>query len=89
MCRKSRKFPKPLFSIINVILGCFVKTDPVRNMQSETHVPPLSYFWQDRHWSGPGPQQPSEEQRGSHTWPSLTVETNVLFHHQFNTDMTV
>lgn len=36
-------------------------------MQSATQMPPLLYFLQDRHWLGPGPQQPSEEQRGSHT----------------------
>lgn len=53
----------------------FVKTHPVKNMQSGTHVPTLLYFLQDRHWFGPGPQQPSEEHRGSHTWPSRTANT--------------
>lgn len=44
-------------------------------MQSGTQIPPLLYFLQDRHWFGPGPQQPSEEQRGSHVRPSRTVGT--------------
>lgn len=50
---------------------------PVKNMQSGTHTPPLLYFLQDTHWSGPGPQQPSDEQRGSHTWPSLSTDINI------------
>lgn len=46
-------------------------------MQSGTHTPPLLYFLHDTHWSGPGPQQPSDEQRGSHTWPSLSTDINI------------
>lgn len=52
-----------------------VRTDPVRNMQSGTQVPPLLYFLQVWHWFGPGPQQPFDEHRGSHTWPALTAHT--------------
>lgn len=65
--------------IVIHIISCFAKTDPVKNMQSGTHIPPLLYFLQDRHWFGPGPQQPSEEHRGSHTWPSLTTDINRNF----------
>lgn len=63
-------------TLIFIVLSCFVRTNPAKNMQSGTHTPPRLYFLQDRHWSGPGPQQPSEEHRGSHTWPSLTIEIN-------------
>lgn len=44
-------------------------------MQSGTQIPSLLYFLQDRHWFGPGPQQPSEEQRGSHVRPLPTAGT--------------
>lgn len=44
-------------------------------MQSGTHTPPLLYFLQDRHWSGPGPQQPLEH-KGSHTCLSLTKKVD-------------
>lgn len=64
-----------IFIVIHAI-SCFVKTNPAKNMQSGTHTPPRLYFLQDRHWSGPGPQQPPEEHRGSHTWLSLTIEIN-------------
>lgn len=67
------------------IISYFMKTDPVRNVQSGTQVPRLLYFLQDTHWFGPGPQQPSEEQRGSHTCPSFTthiMDQKLLCHHQ-------
>lgn len=60
---------------LNVILFLLYGTNPSRNMQSGTQIPPLLYFLQDRHWFGPGPQQPSDEQRGSHVRPSRTVGT--------------
>lgn len=60
---------------LTVILLLFYGTNPSKNMQSGTQIPPLLYFLQDRHWFGPGPQQPSEEQRGSHVRPSRTVGT--------------
>lgn len=58
-----------------MILFLLYGTNPSKNMQSGTQIPPLLYFLQDRHWFGPGPQQPSEEQRGSHVRPSRTAGT--------------
>lgn len=63
------------FRLEQVLRHPKVKAYPVKNLQSGTHTPPLLYFLQDRHWLGPGPQQPLEH-KWSHMWPSLTENVN-------------
>lgn len=50
-------------------------------------VLPLMKRLQERHWSGPGPQQPSLEHNSLHTIPSAATEkedTTIQLHSPLN-----
>lgn len=66
VCRNKRKF---------IVYGvCFLSlleneriSHPSKRLQDSTQVRPRLKYRQKRHWSGPGPQQPSSEHMRSHT----------------------
>lgn len=57
-------------------------THPSYRLHESTQVRPRLKYLQERHWSGPGPQQPASEHSGSHTMRSLAAYTGRGNKHQ-------
>lgn len=50
-----------ILMMFNIRRSISLFTYPVCTLQFCIHVSPILKFWQDKHWSGPAPQHPSNE----------------------------